>query len=202
MAELFDDISRMVGGSMPRREVIRLAAAALAGSALAALWPARVKANGCEAAATTFPGCNTYFDVQAKGSVDGYGCTDADLSAACDAAKQGVQNAAGSFSCPAACPVLEVQTAPHCVCVECQATGSTGLGGEVIRKVAVAAGTYRCVCPSPRTICNGVCCAEGQTCCGTACWPKAQCCGGTTRCSKTCDANGRCSDSVVSPWKG
>jgi hypothetical protein len=176
MSELFDDISCMVGGPMPRRRVIRLAARALAGSTLAALWPRRVKAYECNPAATTFPGCNTNFDIQAKGSVEGYGCSASDLSAACAAAKQGVQNAATAFSCPAACPVLELQTAPqYCICEGCHATGNTGLGGEIVRKDAVATGTYRCVCPPPRTVCNGVCCA------------------------KACDANGRCPGNGVSP---
>ncbi len=45
MAELFDDISRVVGSQIPRRRALRLIGGGLAGAALTALWPRRTEAG-------------------------------------------------------------------------------------------------------------------------------------------------------------
>ncbi len=47
MAELFDDIARVVGSQIPRRRAVRLIASALAGSAVSLVWPRRTFASTC-----------------------------------------------------------------------------------------------------------------------------------------------------------
>lgn len=45
MSELFDDISRIVGSTMPRRQALRLIIGGLAGGAAVTLWPRQAKAG-------------------------------------------------------------------------------------------------------------------------------------------------------------
>lgn len=156
MSELFDDISRIVGGPMPRRQVIRLAAGALAGSALAVLWPARSKAQS--------GGCPELFAVDSTTTHQYDVCTDAEKAQFCTIAKQENTHIAGDV-CPSTCGSLMLISMTDCNPV-CQ-------GGNMTASIT---GNYIC-CPTKRVCKNKTfCCSPTQACCGgTACCAPAAC---------------------------
>lgn len=168
MSELFDEISRMVGSRMPRRQVIRLAAAALAGSAFSALWPARVWARtvACD---TSFPHGPT------SGTVSAVSATQMNLDRACVEAKKNNKESA-QVQCPTNCSGIVIidQTCDF---------GNYGLfNGQL---TLTASGNFKCgeanrVCNDNTVYCpTGKICCGGKTCCTqAACAPTGKCMGG------------------------
>lgn len=163
MAELFDDISRMVGGPMPRRQVIRLAASALTWGALSTLWPARVSARrqAC--------GTESFMRV-AQATKSAENCEKA-YNQACAAAKADCLSQAKDICRNSPCPVPKEQNGAHCEGVTGPVTGNT-----CNAKVSYT-GWYLCTCTALRACSdNTVCCPPTQVCCGgRTCCPAANC---------------------------
>ena len=197
MAELFDDISRIVGSAVPRRQALRLIIHAFAGGVAATLLPTRAGASLLLQQAT----CNTDFFQGGTGEATVGYCDQiqgADFfnarNNACSDARGKVRAEAGK-KCPASCPsVQEISwicphpngSAPHC------SSDNTVL-------IVNGGGTYRCICPSG-VVCGGVCCSTGSTCCsGVCCPPNYSCVNGTCTCpaSRVCNSGACCSSTQI-----
>jgi hypothetical protein len=182
MAELFDNLTRIVGSKLPRRRAFKLVLSALVGGSVAALRPAY-------AMDVDHP-CNTVFDVPGTGSVSVQNCQglttaqkEAKKDPACEAAKNAAQNTSAFAACPVECLHKEFVSWK---CEQCQCFSSDKFECKGTAK-------YKC--------CNV--CGSGNKCCAS----NQVCCGGTTCCAPAnCDGNGRCntgggpSSSPSRPW--
>jgi hypothetical protein len=167
MAELFDEISRIVGSGVPRRQMLRLMAVAFAGGALPALWPAR---------AAAFEVCNETFNAGSLGGNPGGNCdglSHDDLLNTCNAYYAGylhslIQTNAGR--CPATCPPFVDSYGTSAECIEHYGDFYCAVTNVVLR--------CHCNAPPGHTCCGvGVFCTPGtQKCCGTYCAPLNQTC--------------------------
>jgi hypothetical protein len=175
MAELFDDISRMVGSRIPRREIIRLTAGALAGSALTALWPTRVRARR--------QACNdpNGFQVIGQATVPFFGgCGSANDAAALTKARAAAEtdSKAKSKQCPAECPVPQrISSHPTTLC------SCTNFS---CKETVTLTDKYICTC-DPQRACNNndICCPDPQICVGGN-----TCCASENACGNACCGTG------------
>lgn len=168
MAELFDDISRIAGSGIPRRQMLRLIAGVLAGSAIPALWATR---------ASAFVACGTSFNFMTGSEALLYPCATSglhhDLGVECcqKARDKGVE--AAKLQCPSTCPYIVVTS------WQCNPDAGT-CGQNDDRLVCSGEGYYYCHCDaSPGHSCCGAgtyCTTATQKCCGTFCGPIGQPC--------------------------
>jgi hypothetical protein len=164
MAELFDDISRIVGSHLPRRRMLKLIAGVFAGGALpAALWPTRSAA---------FVMCGLQFTAGGHSSFPLAGCKNAPGStqqtagnSCCDAA---LNNALASAQqqCVTTCPRAALVAGTW----DCTSSCSTT---DVDSVTCAGNGTFYCYCDAgPNLSCcglNNYCNKPAQNCCGTTC---------------------------------
>jgi hypothetical protein len=160
----------MVGGPMPRRQVIRLAAAMLAGGFISTLWPSHVRAQNSAC------GTNNVSDHDSC-TCDGGTCTGADDADACNLAMQKVSDTIAARACPPQCPVKQVGVIACNGTIHYQGTTTRYANGSY---------TCSCLCPQDQPCCGpGICCQVGQICCGgtrcckqVSCSPTGVCAGG------------------------
>jgi hypothetical protein len=186
MAELFDDITRIVGSNISRRRALTFIMDAVIGGSVAALWPVRAKAQtSCclqpfpWVKATTLP--HKIIPVPGGQRYGRLGERALHFAACAWRIVENTQNVV----CPEGCPNLSIVTidckfewrpelhAYFCEIISaiyiCCPTGFTGVTGV---------GQTEC-CPNNRA-CNNhkVCCPDGQICCGgVKCCPPARCAG-------------------------
>jgi hypothetical protein len=144
MAELFDDITRIVGSQIPRRKALRLIAGAAVGGATVSFWPRIAEAQGGGS-------CPDLFGV--IGHDTSGNPTSACIGATVDALQK-AKNRCGPSPCmfggcdSGACNVRH-------------------LGSGEYR--AIAAHNCRCTCSTIR--CGNHCCKEGEQCINGRCNP-------------------------------
>lgn len=179
MAELFDDISRIAGSKISRREAARLIARALVGGAAISLWPRSTQAFAQQAT------CNSQFTAGATAQYPLQDCNAYKDTAsatpakttACASASDTARNSAAT-KCPAACPSIQQESWTCPQSVICADLNTIEVRGS---------GQYKCVCKT--IVCGGHCCSSGQICCG-----------GTTCCAPSACTNGRCfTPSLIRP---
>jgi hypothetical protein len=171
MSEKFDDIARIIGSELPRRQVLRLISSALAGATLAAL-----RLGSVEAAPRTRR-CGEQFIVSSTGTEPLDNCAtqpnSVRLAAATRACENGLQNNRNraAMECPPSCPSLELPSRPGSG-FGCNPASARCCDSDQARCIQSLT-EFVCSCPTPREICNNglECCPPGQICCG-----RKECC--------------------------
>lgn len=222
MAELFDDISRLVGGTLPRRQVLKLVGGAVLGAVFASSSRSQVNGHPTAGRCCAAPGGVCHF----RGDIAQ--CTDQNGEVLWNKTRcnsEGHQWVADGSCCADGryCNVNEVCCGSFCCDTEsevCIAGVCCPLNRACDNNTVCCAEGEQCLngetcCPANR-LCNdnttccpaGSVCFGGDACCGvvkvcndgSVCCPEGQvCCGGVTCCA-SCQ-NGRCSGggTVVSP---
>jgi hypothetical protein len=168
MAELFDDISRIVGSGVPRRQMLRLMAVAFAGGALPALRPARVAA---------FEICNQTWNAGSRWellqNVNCVGKTHDEMINECNPHYFGILDQLlrdNAGRCPTTCPPFVDSYDTDAECIQPYGEPQCEVNNVILR----------CHCnPPPGQTCCGLhvfCTPSTQKCCGTYCAPLNQTC--------------------------
>jgi hypothetical protein len=168
MAELFDDISRIVGSGMPRRRMLRLMAVAFAGGALpASLWPAQAQGVQQCGYQFTIPDMGTFVEVNCSAMT-----SDQMRDQCIPRCQQTLNSLPPTYAsqCPTTCPP----------------SGTSGCSwscedGDTLYCIATNIKlSCHCDAPAGQTCCSlGVYCnGRTQKCCGTYCGPIGQTCAG------------------------
>jgi hypothetical protein len=171
MSELFDDLSRIVGSGIQRRQMLKLIGIAFAGGTIPALWLTR-------AAAFQMQACNQTFHVT-KGNLLPSNCPpdqdgrDAICSPYCAQFKTQLITSAAA-RCPTTCPPTPIVPDDSTCLAECDLDGALTCTESM---------TLRCHCDAPpnKSCCglNNYCDKPAQVCCGVRCVTMGQ------RCSET-----------------
>ena len=209
MAELFDDISRIVGSNMPRRRALNLIMGAVAGSGVAALWPTRTGAVNAQNLA-----CDQEFQKTAHGWISVNNCVGLREAggapwldkkrAACAEGRRLARIAAAGVICPPNCDNL-IGISYTCFNYSCGGNTLVQCDCTVKYKCCSSPCGRRCCssneiccdqtcCPSNRVCCEGICCALNAACCnGQCCSPGQVCCGWVCCVPENCN-NDRCNN--------
>jgi hypothetical protein len=166
MAELFDDLSRIVGSGIPRRRMLKLIAITFAGGALPALWPTRAAALvGCGPGYSFYVPCDAEVTAQNCSSLHGTELQNVNIQC-CEANRVKAEQQAQS-KCPNACPIATPAGAVNCHGT-CNGNKFTCTSND----------PYQCGCDAPvGWICCGrnaqgivvYCFTATQKCCGNYC---------------------------------
>jgi hypothetical protein len=208
MAELFDDISRIVGSQIPRRKALRLISSAFVGAALGITVKGRTHSP---AAPNSYSIC-----CQGLGGVcyqtqpEWADCdTRANSEVECDALGVGHHWYPYGVKCN---DILCCKTGETCCGELCCPANVPCINGECCTGRRPCLGGTKC-CTAPRTCINGTLCCDASketimpdgTCCPDIrvcrvnntfiCCPAGQpCCSGTFCCDRGCDTYGRCNN--------
>lgn len=195
MSELFDDLSRVVGSSLPRREALRLVASALAGAALTPLGFWRKGASAGTTLSLQVSGCCGIPGQCLMTSQQG--CTN--LGGQFVSGGQCCSNQPGCFvpNGPSVCCqvpdgcILDPLGPNHCqFCVV-----GTPYPNQVCGHDETGHGVC---CPSSGQLPSGLCCPPNRQACNNTCCPSGQACINST----CCPAGGTCSDNTCCPPPG
>lgn len=204
MSELFDDISRIVGSQIPRRQAMSLILKGLAGAALVTLWPERFVTG------QTSPKCTTSLTILCSGTGGDHfncltpmDCRDKTVNTKCSVGTCiQVPNCSDSrgVCCECKCPnqicngECCLPPKPFCegICVECRNGSDQDCPGNLLCR------NNKC-CPNDGTCTGNACCAPGLQCVGgICCIPSTrapqQCCAASLVCGSTtcCDDPEKC----------
>jgi hypothetical protein len=169
MSQLFDDLSRIVGSGIPRRQMLKLMAAAFTGGVLPALWPTPAAAYiACTKQFTAMWDTQTTVDCPDTLNVGPSAWKDNTCQARADccgttATNQAITSAQGQ--CPTTCPYIVVDTAWSC-------SGYCNAEANLVCRVSATV-HCDCIAPTGKKCCgfNNFCTSGTQSCCGTFCVP-------------------------------